>query len=67
MKRQLQTVFSVGIMAALTLTGGVMLLRTPRTYSENENRYLQSSAKPTWEGVLDGSWQEDITAYNAHA
>ncbi|MBE6848235.1 MAG: hypothetical protein E7503_08965 [Ruminococcus sp.] len=63
MKRQLQTVFSVGIMAALTLTGGVMLLRTPRTYSENENRYLQSSAKPTWEGVLDGSWQEDITAY----
>lgn len=63
MKRQMQTIFSVGVMAALSLTGLAVCLKTPRTYSENENRYLKTSAKPTWESVLDGSWQEDITEY----
>lgn len=63
MKRTIQTVVSVGVMAALTLTGGIIFLKTPRTYSENENRYLQASAKSSWEAILDGSWQEDITDY----
>lgn len=63
MKRQMQTIFSVGVMAVLSLTGLAVCLKTPRTYSENENRYLKTSAKPTWESVMDGSWQEDITEY----
>lgn len=63
MKRTIQTIVSVGVMAALTLTGGIIFLKTPRTYSENENRYLQASAKASWKTILDGSWQEDITDY----
>ncbi len=63
MKRDLQILISVGFTAALAVTGTVMLLKEPKTYSENENRYLQAEAAPTWDTILDGSWQEKITEY----
>lgn len=63
MKRELQIMISVGFTAALAITGAVILFREPKTYSENENRYLQAEAVPTWDTIQDGSWQEKITDY----
>ncbi len=63
MKRELQIIISVGFTAVLSITGAVILLKEPKTYSENENRYLQADAAPTWDTILDGSWQKNITDY----
>ncbi len=63
MKRELQIMISVAFTSVFAATGLVMLLREPKTYSENENRYLQADATPTWDTILDGSWQEKITEY----
>lgn len=63
MKRDLQIMISVGFMAVLAITGAVILFKEPKTYSENENRYLQAEAAPTWDTIFDSSWQEKITEY----
>lgn len=61
--KKTEALFSVSIMAALTVTGLLILLKTPRAYSENENRYLAKRPQLSWEAVAEGDFQEDITEY----
>ncbi len=61
--KKTEALFSVGVMTALTAIGLLILLRTPRAYSENENRYLAQRPQLSWEAVAEGDFQEDITEY----
>ena len=59
---RIRTAFSYSIiiffLLFLTVTGACLFLRPQQSFSENENRVLQTLPKPTVETILDGSWQE---------
>lgn len=54
---------SLGFIALISLTGLTLLVKKSRTYSENENRYLQTRPAFSLSDIADGTWQADITEY----
>ena len=63
MAKSLKAALSVCFCAAIAATGLTLLIRKPRLYSENENRYLQQRPKLSAADIADGTWQNDITDY----
>lgn len=63
MKPNRALVISVAFTLLLTLGGILTWLLPDRTLSENENRYLQTAPSLTFERLLNGTYQEELTAY----
>lgn len=52
------------LFTAVLVVGGVLTVALPdRTFSENENRFLQKTPSVSGEAILDGTFQEELDAY----
>ena len=63
MKPNRSLVISVAFTLFLTLGGALTWLLPNRAVSENENRYLQTTPSLSVSALLNGTYQEELTAY----
>lgn len=57
------TVLSVAFFAILAIGGIVTFILPHRTFSENENRYLASFPKFSFEAIASGEWQSEFESF----
>lgn len=63
MKHTRAAILSIAFTAVLAVSGLLTLLLPSRSFSPNENRYLQTTPQITGAGLLKGSSQEEIAQY----
>lgn len=64
MKHSIGARIAAALFVAVLVLGGVLTVALPQnTFSENENRYLQTTPEVSGEAILDGSFQSELDAY----
>lgn len=61
--KKIKSIFIIIVFAALAVPGLVIWLSPDKTYSANENRYLQTRPSFSWEKVFSGDLQNELTDF----
>ena len=61
--KKIKSIFIIIVFAALAVPGLVIWLSPDKTYSANENRYLQTRPEFSWEKVFSGDLQDELTDF----
>ena len=61
--KKLYIAFIAAFLAIIILPSVFVLTTADKTFSDNENRMLQTAPELSWESIAEGGFQEKLTAY----